>query len=769
VSVATLWLIGFFVWFNSFPLPNANLQRSQLWSIVPFDLLDLVDPPSEPGSTPWSWSFLLQRIPFLAIAIFVWVVAWAAGSLVLRWLKCQFSYFERCYFAICIGLSCLSLLTLLFGLCGLLMPALFWAVFAVLGTLGFAIERPFRFTSVVKTVAPSIPRESSATTSYLRWIVVGLVVLFTTSEIIGAMTPQNDFDVVEYHLGGPKAWYQQGRITRLPHNVYTNFPFLSEMLLLTGMVLYGDWEWGALAGQAISAGFIPLTALGLFSAGRRWFRSSVGLIAALVYVTSPWTYRISIIAYAEGSLACYLFAALFAVLLIREQVIDGQPASKLPLFPFAILAGLMSGSAMACKYTGLISAVIPCALLLAWIVSRHVTVRLWSTMLSVGMAFSLGLFCSVGPWLAKNVALTGNPVYPLGVRVFGGIDRPEDLDLKWRAAHGAKIYSSLGERLADLPVKMIDVVAKNDWHGPLMFGLAMLSLIWRFRRRQSESDTNATKSDGLIFLVWIYVIWQFATWWVLTHHIDRFYVPMFSAVSLLAGLGTFWTDANVEQFRRMRTTWAIPVSVFVVAGLCYNLTVMLHLGGFNAGRMSLRTALDIATPSRVRWLNEQYEAGRLPANTRILGVGEVELFHARYPYLTNTVFDASILEGMCSDPRTPDYQLLPPAEILSNFRKGGITHIDINWGWILRYREPGNYGYTDFVNPERIQELQRIGILGPALSLPPVIVQADLDTALQQRLEQWGPNLIVPSKDRPRYITGQIFPILDGTRGTPQD
>ena len=39
-----------------------------------------------------------------------------------------------------------------------------------------------------------------------------------------------------------------------------------------------------------------------FSAGRRWWSSSAGLAAAMVYLTIPWATRVSIIAYAEGGL-----------------------------------------------------------------------------------------------------------------------------------------------------------------------------------------------------------------------------------------------------------------------------------------------------------------------------------------------------------------------------------------------------------------------------------------------------------------------------------
>ena len=59
------------------------------------------------------------------------------------------------------------------------------------------------------------------------------------------MLPPLDFDVCEYHLQAPKEFFQQGRITFLPHNVYANMALGTEMLSLLAMVVAGDWWWGA--------------------------------------------------------------------------------------------------------------------------------------------------------------------------------------------------------------------------------------------------------------------------------------------------------------------------------------------------------------------------------------------------------------------------------------------------------------------------------------------------------------------------------------------
>jgi 4-amino-4-deoxy-L-arabinose transferase-like glycosyltransferase len=767
LAVAVVWMLGFSVWFSQFDLPNNHVSRSALWQASPYDVMDLFDPPARADEPPWSWAFLLQRVPFLLIASIIWAGAWGQGSLILRCLPIRLQNGERLFFAGCMGLSSVSLTMLGLGLGGWMSP---WALLVLLlgpclcetlllsGNLLKPVNSNSSLTTVRKGFLPQW--------SWLGWCVVIVLVPFVFSTMLGAMSPQTDFDVVEYHLGGPKEWFQQGQIIRLPHNVYTNFPFLTEMLVLCGMVLYGDWQWGALAGQAAIAGFAPVTALGLSAFCRRWFSEKCGWLAALVYLTSPWTYRISIIAYAESGLACYLFAALFAVLLFRERIL--RPAADGPDQPiaYACLTGLMAGSGMACKYTGAYSVVAPTGLLLLWFAARAKWLPKLRNIAFSACVFAAGVMATAGPWLMKNALETGNPVYPLAVRVFGGIDRDPEINAKWVRGHAAKSYPDWQERLIDLPVKLIDVVSKNDWHSPLMFALAPLSLFWIVPGvRKRKVDSLPDEQSANVGIVWLYVGWQFLTWWVLTHHIDRFYVPMFPAVAVLAGVGACWWLSRPESSASFvqRTVWAGVSGTVIVVSLFYNAELMIRSGisGFNAGRIDLRVASEIAVAPRLKWLNDAYDSGRLPPSTKVLCVGDALMFHAKYPYLYNTVFDHSILERICTDPSNNDHRMRPAEQIHEELKKRDVGLIDVNWAEILRYREPGNYGFTDFVHPDRFEQLQQMAVLGPAMKLPAELTFAPLDDDLRRRLEQWAPSLITTYEGKPAFIKAQIFPVLD--------
>ena len=843
VVLALVWLVAFTAWFHSFGLPN-NLPaaRWMIWTGLPFDLLDLLDPPAVANAAPWSWLFLAQRLPSLSIAAVIWAGAWGLGSLLLRGLRLrrEFDSVERCFFACCLGLSAVSLLMLGLGLLGAMSGWLLGGLLLVAVSVEItfsprqsSLTNPTGLAPVARgalhyskldkashgvfpdktsSTAPTSSAETCEPPGQARWgvaVLLCVVAPFVFCMLLGAMSPQTDFDVVEYHLGGPKEWFQQGHIARLPHNVYTSFPFLTEMLLLCGMVLRGDWESGALAGQAAVAGFVPLAALGLFATGRRWFNSAAGSLAALVWLTTPWAYRIAIVAYAEGGLACYLFAALAVGLRVvwgegqesgdkRQEASANNSAERTPhpnplpsrargegtRHRLIALCGLLAGSAMACKYTGAVSVVVPLAVMIALravAAKEPIGLRVKQAVWELAL-FGVGTLLAVGPWLVKNAVETGNPVFPLAYSVFGGEGRDATMDAQWQQGHSAPPYRSVSHRLSDLVIKLTDVAANNDWHSALMFGLAPIAVLASWRRQ--------------VWTVWAFIGWQFLSWFVLTHHIDRFYVPMFPVVALLAGVGAAWlfstlndssgenSEANglmgeKEKKRKtslalqasggggslsLRTIWTRVASPFVVcvigANVLYNVGVMMNLGGYNSGRTEMKAAREVQLSrwyGAQKWIDDELAAGRLPHNLKVLCVGEAALFHARFPYVYNTVFDRSLFEQWFAQRTSSgEFQLRPVAEIRAKLLQHRITHVLINWSEVLRYREPGSYGFTDFVHPDQIRELVRLGVL-QSVPLPASVALQPLKGSRLRQVEEWAPALQSNVDGQPALIAIQLF------------
>ncbi len=184
---------------------------------------------------------------------------------------------ERGVCALGLGLSIWPLVVLGLGLAGCLSQLLFVALLFACAAIELVLQtKDLR----ARHRESNAQREQPSRRQLLLFAVA--VVPFIVLAALAAMLPPFDFDVKEYHLGGPKEWFLDGRVHFLPHNVYTSFPALTEMLSLSTMVVRGDWYRGALAGQLVLWFFLPLATATVFAIGRRLFGTTAGLCGAAI-------------------------------------------------------------------------------------------------------------------------------------------------------------------------------------------------------------------------------------------------------------------------------------------------------------------------------------------------------------------------------------------------------------------------------------------------------------------------------------------------------
>jgi hypothetical protein len=624
---------------------------------------------------------------------------------------------ERFVFALGIGLSELSLLTLTLGLLGALRQP--WWLAAVAAPAAAALvwrERCRRRFPAADHAAPPPGREppDAAAGGLARhglWWGLPFLLLI----LLGGMLPPVDFDVREYHLQVPKEWFAAGRIGFLEHNVYGNMPLGAEMHALLAMLLMpGEraWWWGALAGKTVIAAFAPLGALTLFAAGRRFVGRTAGTVAAVVYLSTPWTVHVAVHGLIDGVLAFYLLLATYAMLLWDGAVQEGSASSGKARRWLAV-AGFAAGSAAACKYTGLLFAVAPLLAWAAWgrrlapaqaavaggqtpgpaaAASRWAKPRRrlaaaggWIDVRAAIM-FLLAVACGCGLWLGKNWVLAGNPLYPL---VFGGRTRTVEKDAQWNRAHRVPV-DDRGRRysFAQAAAAVQTVGWGSPWHSPVLVPLAALALVARGPRRPR----------WIVAALAGYVL---VAWWLLTHRLDRFLVPLLPLIGLLCGIGAEWS---------MSRPWRISLGVLLGFGVVANGLLLEGTPGHDHRYLvsleQLRRDEPVTPqgPSRVsvfhRYLNDSVPAGR-----RVLVVGEAAVFDIEVPVLYNTCFDDCLFERLLRGRDAAARRATLHAE--------RISHVYINWSEINRYRSPGNYGFTDYVTPELVhgELVARQGIL----------------------------------------------------------
>lgn len=675
------------------------------------------------------------------------LAAWSAGETASPPL----GRLETGIFSLAVGLSAVSTWTLLLGLAGLMDRRWMFVVPAIVTLLAAAgvlfrrrqVAASARRLSAAGLVPDSrsgvgaavqLPHQhqyrEALPPGYSRdgfsagWLWLALP--FVLAILLAAMLPPLDFDVCEYHLQAPKEFFQQGRITFVPHNVYANMPLGAEMLSLLSMVIAGDWWWGALAGKTLIALFTPLCALAIFTAGRRFYSTGAGVLGALLYISIPWIVDVSSAGLIEGVSACYLFLAVYALLLCRWQpngvltrnasegrqpISSSQPRASLSSngsTAYLILAGYLAGAAVATKYPAVLFVLLPLA---AWTFFG----RLWArtsvqnvppTLQNAGRRnddwkfapispanheprvhsrfaaaivavtiFLLAAAASCGPWFAKNWVQTGNPTYPLLYETFGGKTRDVDKDRQWNLAHRPREFS-----FELLGANLDRVLLGGELLSPLVVPLMVFSLV------------GGPVAAGRRWLAWgllAYAIFVIAAWWLLTHRLDRFWIPILPVLALMAGAGACWTSARWWRI-------ALAMLLFVALGGNFLLSTMGYNNAWFVPLAQLR--------EDPHWISRWHLYFNSVADQgAVLTVGDAAVFDLTPPVFYNTCFDDCLLEQWVKGKTADETR----AELTSRH----IVYVFVNWSEIRRYRSKDNYGFTDFVQPEVFDRLVKQGVL----------------------------------------------------------
>lgn len=698
-----VWLLGLAVYavlFYATPLPGSGKVRRVAflsYLVLPDDLAR-----GWFGAPP-DFS-LVDRLPVLLTAGVIVAYGWSLGWLLMALCGADrgLTRPERFVFSVAVGLNLVSTYVLVVGLLGRLDNLLVFAVPAAL-TLAAAGRLRWRRAWTAPAVDQPSARPRSASEGHgdwlsPRWLWLGAP--FVLVILLGGMLPPVDFDVREYHLQVPKEFFQQGRIGFLPHNVYGNMALGTEMLSLLAMVIAqawcNDWWLGALAGKTVIAAMAPLTALALFAAGRRFFSTAAGVVAAAVYISIPWIVSVSVAGLVEGASAYYLLLAVYAVLLwiraSKGSSTDAAPAGKgapeesspqrgparkggvdrgrnpsagpgasgrgdrwLPL------AGYLAGGAVSCKYPAALFVMVP---LTIW-VSLAATRADWRVAWRPVGVFLLAVFLGCGLWFGKNWALTGNPTYPLLYDVFGGKTRTPQKNRQWQDAHRPKDF-----RPGALAGDLARVGLTSQWLSPVVLPLAVLAFFDRRRRR-------------LVLALAAYFGYVIAAWWLGTHRIDRFWIAAMPLLALLAGAGACSS--------RQRG-WRWVILAVLLAGVAVNFPVAAS--GYNPYFVSLaRLRRD---PQRIddpwhRYFNTHVHQGR------VLMVGEAQVFDLEVPVLYNTCFDDCLFAQLVGG--------RGPGEVRHRLAAERISHVYVDWGEIQRYRT--TYGFANYADPDEFVEFVR--------------------------------------------------------------
>ncbi len=585
--------------------------------------------------------------------------------------------------AAALGLGGLSLLTLALGAAGFLNRPVAGAI--LVAGLAFAALRAleaWRAPSNGAGTTPSpmsddgITASPSGSARVLRAALLALLAVPLGLGVVGAGIPpgilwdeeNGGYDVLEYHLQGPREYFDAGRIHFLPHNVYTSFPQQVEMLYLLLMHLAGDPWNAAIPAQYthLFCGVLSVLALAAFAtppaAGATsapWASAAVAALAGSV----PWLAYLGALAYVE--LGLLLFAAVAGGLLLAA-VRDPRRASPRTM----IAAGLCAGLAGGCKYTALVF--VTAALAVAWLLVAPLP---WRRRAATAVVYGASALTALGPWLIRNAAFTGNPVYPFAYRVFGGAAWSPEQDEQWARGHRLPPgRDTLADRLAGIAKEWLT----ERRLGPTVVAAAAVGLVL------------ARGRAAALLAVWLAL--ALAAWAALTHMPGRFAVPTVAPLTLLAGLG-------LVAARPPRVKYAL-LALMLVAAVWNNVTAVRDWlrqdAAWRARGVPLRELP--GTTSLLRSLEAVNHV--VPADGRVKLVGEARAYYIDRRVDYTVVFNR--------DPWLMAAAGLAPAEALARLRTTGVTHLVFSWPEIDRLAR--TYGFPAHVTRAWVAQLRAAGL-----------------------------------------------------------
>ncbi len=550
---------------------------------------------------------------------------------------------EELFFSAVAALGWISAVTMLLGLAGQANTPVFFAAAAATGVPGVSLLLFARR----RAGPPPIPRPGI-------YLLCGAALLWFPFVFL----PPFFYDTLHYHYGLPAVFLQSGSTRPLSWFVESHFPLGVEMLSMVG-IAGGGYAGANLAGFLLFA----LTGIGILCLADRLGARRAGWIALLLYLFSSTAVRTLLLQKNDPGVALFFFAFAYAALLYRESAGDRR---------FLFLAGALAGASLGTKYTMfLFVGVVFVAMFLPSREDRGVEEPLRarsSACLADPLLFLVAAAFVNAPWPLRDLAASGNPVYPL----LNGIFRsptwsPGRMQLLAGDAHS---FSAMFHGLPDVAKLLASVTFFPD---PAINGVGASlgaafvgTLLFPAFRRKPSSPWGFLRNVAFGCLA----AWFFTSWF------SRFLLPALPPMALLTGaVVSGWSERPGKKANLLagailalclaaQTASAMSKAEYPPLAKAYRASV----GVIGRQAMASRLASQLVFSFRAaRFVN-----ARLPDSAKILFVGETRLYYFRRAVVAPSAFDEHPLQRIAVPAR-------PPGEIRRLLAERGFTHILVNW------------------------------------------------------------------------------------------
>ncbi len=445
-----------------------------------------------------------------------------------------------------------------------------------------------------------------------------------------SLTPTIFFDALAYHLGLPYQYLEIGKMSVLPHQLYSTFPPFEQVLnllfvrfeLLSGIKLFSLILYLGII--HILAEFLPA------KADSDTDPKFICWILALF--PAPWI----LIHLMSADLLASIFFCCGICAVIRYASIPNSIPVVLPalFLSFAIWTKINS-----LLYTALVP-------LLWFALAQNQTFK---EKIKRAALQSLLILLFLTPLFIRNFVAVGDPLYPALKNIFPGSRWSQQQQLALRLDSFSKrenIASSILKTPFLLTLRKGSFGAAADPGLAFIFGV----LIYVFLRKDSVSNKL------LLYIFVCYVIW------CCIFFSFRQFLPVFLLLSLPCAI------AIETIYRRSHVTFYVCVTIFAaysILGLIPVFRIFFPLIGLNQTQVSyLKDRLDYYPAAE--------KMNSLQSNGKILFLGESRSAYLKHPAIVPSRYDYNPMFEWAS-------QSKDSTALFARFKQEGVQFIFCNW------------------------------------------------------------------------------------------
>jgi|YNPBryunderm2012_1023409.scaffolds.fasta_scaffold00084_26 hypothetical protein len=449
-----------------------------------------------------------------------------------------------------------------------------------------------------------------------RWPLVLLLAVPLLLLLPVALAPPFFYDALIYHLGLPWQALLEGGLKPHPENFYATVPPLAQLVAVPALAVHLERVPALLHMVSFLAAGCAVAALARAVGAPRWAATGAGACLPVL----PLLVVVPAFPAAEGWGIAGVAAA--AAVALRRRLPAGG----------GVLVGALAGLAAASRaqVVGLAAVVVLLTVL------RQGT---WGARL--GTVASLLL--AAAPWWLKNYVLLGAPLAPLG----------------WSTGGQQALWQDgrVAVALAATPAQAWNIFFSGLWPDA-WYVVALLLMAFLLVGRGGVPGQGR-----LVLLIAVGLVA-----WAAVAAVPRY---LGATTALLLALGAAVSGST----RAGRWAFVAVVATTAAQGLAGSWSLVMGLGGVGL-------ASEEPTAVRARLvINDPFpafaQAAQLPAQARVLFVGEPRGFGFPRPFVAPSYYDSSPLAAVTE--REED-----PAEVAAWLAGQGFTHLLINWQELRR-------------------------------------------------------------------------------------